>query len=136
VQSYRTALKSASAQLLAQMHTHEVLVNNQNLIQQQAIWLRCKQAQGCRPLTFSNRSRTRLAPTPTNSSTNSEAAQEKKGVPASPATALASSVLPVPGGHSSSSSSSRSGGGAGVCKQQGRVGVSNKLTSSGGGGLC
>ena len=49
------------------------------------------------PLTFSNRSRTREAPTPTNSSTNSEAAQEKKGTPASPATALASRVLPVPG---------------------------------------
>lgn len=50
----------------------------------------------CMLLTFSNRSRTRLAPTPTNSSTNSEAAHEKKGVPASPATALASRVLPVP----------------------------------------
>ena len=48
------------------------------------------------PHTFSNRSRTRDAPTPTNSSTNSEAAHEKKGTPASPAMALASSVLPVP----------------------------------------
>lgn len=58
-------------------------------------------------LTFSNRSRTRLAPTPTNSSTNSEAAQEKKGVPASPATALASSVLPVPVCHKKSSMQQR-----------------------------
>jgi hypothetical protein len=47
-------------------------------------------------LTFSNRSLTREAPTPTKSSTNSEAAQLKKGTPASPATALASRVLPVP----------------------------------------
>mmetsp|Transcript_27206 Transcript_27206/g.59434 ORF Transcript_27206/g.59434 Transcript_27206/m.59434 type:complete len:280 (-) Transcript_27206:704-1543(-) len=57
-----------------------------------------KMMQGAFALAFSNRSRTRDAPTPTNSSTNSEAAQEKKGVPASPATALASRVLPVPGG--------------------------------------
>ena len=34
----------------------------------------------------------------TNISTNSEAAMEKKGTPASPATALARRVLPVPGG--------------------------------------
>ena len=43
------------------------------------------------------RSRTRLAPTPTNNSTNSEALKEKNGTPASPATARAKSVLPVPG---------------------------------------
>ena len=49
-------------------------------------------------LAFSKRSRTRDAPTPTKSSTNSDAAHEKKGVPASPAPALASRVLPVPGG--------------------------------------
>mmetsp|Transcript_6931 Transcript_6931/g.28423 ORF Transcript_6931/g.28423 Transcript_6931/m.28423 type:complete len:252 (-) Transcript_6931:285-1040(-) len=54
--------------------------------------------QGALDLAFSNRSRTRDAPTPTNISTNSDAAHEKKGTPASPATALASSVLPVPGG--------------------------------------
>ncbi len=47
--------------------------------------------------TFLNRSRTREAPTPTNISTNSEPEMEKNGVPASPAMALASSVLPVPG---------------------------------------
>ena len=44
------------------------------------------------------RSRTRLAPTPTNISTKSEPAIEKKGTSASPATALAKRVLPVPGG--------------------------------------
>mmetsp|Transcript_11410 Transcript_11410/g.38915 ORF Transcript_11410/g.38915 Transcript_11410/m.38915 type:complete len:254 (+) Transcript_11410:392-1153(+) len=44
--------------------------------------------------------RTREAPTPTNISTNSEPDAEMKGVPASPATARASSVLPVPGGPS------------------------------------
>ena len=48
-----------------------------------------------------NRSRTRLAPTPTNISTKSEPEMEKKGTPASPATALASRVLPVPGGPTS-----------------------------------
>mmetsp|Transcript_42769 Transcript_42769/g.100373 ORF Transcript_42769/g.100373 Transcript_42769/m.100373 type:complete len:332 (-) Transcript_42769:213-1208(-) len=41
--------------------------------------------------------RTRDAPTPTNISTNSEPEHEMKGTPASPATARASSVLPVPG---------------------------------------
>ena len=44
-----------------------------------------------------NRSRTRAAPTPTIISTNSAALMEKNGTPASPATALASRVLPVPG---------------------------------------
>ena len=46
----------------------------------------------------SNKSRTREAPTPTNISTKSEPDMEKNGTPASPATALASRVLPVPGG--------------------------------------
>jgi len=45
----------------------------------------------------SNISRTRLAPTPTNISTKSEPLIEKNGTSASPATALAISVLPVPG---------------------------------------
>ena len=49
-----------------------------------------------------NRSRTRDAPTPTNISTNSEPEMEKNGTPASPATARASSVLPVPGGPTNS----------------------------------
>src|SRR5579864_8072288 len=44
-----------------------------------------------------NRSRTRLAPTPTIISTNSLAPMLKNGTFASPATARASSVLPVPG---------------------------------------
>ncbi len=46
----------------------------------------------------SKRSRTLDAPTPTNISTKSEPEIEKNGTPASPATALASRVLPVPGG--------------------------------------
>ena len=57
-----------------------------------------KMMQGEFCLACSKRSRTRLAPTPTNISTKSEPEIEKKGTPASPATARASSVLPVPGG--------------------------------------
>ena len=49
-------------------------------------------------MAFSNKSLTLLAPTPTNNSTNSEAAIERKGTPDSPAIALANNVLPVPGG--------------------------------------
>ena len=49
-----------------------------------------------------NKSRTRDAPTPTNISTKSEPAREKNGTFASPATAFASNVLPVPGGPTSS----------------------------------
>ena len=43
-------------------------------------------------------SRTRDAPTPTNISTKSDPDIVKNGTPASPAIALASKVLPVPGG--------------------------------------
>ena len=43
-------------------------------------------------------SRTRDAPTPTYSSTNSDPDIDTNGTPASPATAFASKVLPVPGG--------------------------------------
>ena len=57
-----------------------------------------KMMQGEFCLACSNRSRTREAPTPTNISTKSEPEIEKNGTPASPATARASSVLPVPGG--------------------------------------
>ncbi len=46
----------------------------------------------------SNMSRTRLAPTPTNISTKSEPLMLKNAASASPAMALANSVLPVPGG--------------------------------------
>ena len=53
--------------------------------------------QGAFFLALVNKSRTRDAPTPTNISTNSEPDIEKKGTSASPATALASIVLPVPG---------------------------------------
>ena len=48
------------------------------------------------------RSLTLAAPMPTNISTNSEPDMEKNGTFASPATAFASSVLPVPGGPTSS----------------------------------
>ena len=44
------------------------------------------------------RSLTLDAPTPTNISTKSDPDREKKGTLASPATAFASNVLPVPGG--------------------------------------
>ena len=60
-----------------------------------------KMMQGAFSLAFLKRSRTREAPTPTKTSTNSEPEMEKKGTPASPAMALASSVLPVPGGPTS-----------------------------------
>ncbi len=45
-----------------------------------------------------NKSLTREAPTPTNISTKSEPDKEKKGTSASPATAFANNVFPVPGG--------------------------------------
>ena len=53
-------------------------------------------------LAWSKRSRTREAPTPTYSSTKSEPDIDRNCTPASPATALAMSVLPVPGGPTSS----------------------------------
>ena len=56
-----------------------------------------KTMQGAFFLPCSNRSRTRDAPTPTNISTKSEPEIEKNGTLASPATARASRVLPVPG---------------------------------------
>mmetsp|Transcript_7370 Transcript_7370/g.15405 ORF Transcript_7370/g.15405 Transcript_7370/m.15405 type:complete len:286 (+) Transcript_7370:785-1642(+) len=59
-----------------------------------------KMMQGEFFFAFSKMSRTRDAPTPTNISTNSEPETAKKGTPASPATALARRVLPVPGGPS------------------------------------
>ena len=61
-----------------------------------------KMIAGATLLASWNRSRTRLAPTPTNISTKSEPEMEKNGTRASPATALASSVLPVPGEPTSS----------------------------------
>src|SRR5574344_575034 len=54
--------------------------------------------QGAFSLACLKRSLTREAPTPTNISTKSDPANEKKGTSASPATALANNVLPVPGG--------------------------------------
>ena len=56
-----------------------------------------KMMQGALVLACSKRSRTRAAPTPTNISTNSDPEIEKNGTPASPATARASRVFPVPG---------------------------------------
>ena len=44
-----------------------------------------------------NKSLTREAPTPTNISTKSDPESEKNGTLASPATALANNVFPVPG---------------------------------------
>jgi hypothetical protein len=61
-----------------------------------------KMIAGAASLAWANRSRTREAPTPTIISTNSDADIWKNGTPASPATARASSVLPVPGGPLSS----------------------------------
>ena len=54
--------------------------------------------QGAFSLACLNRSLTREAPTPTNISTKSDPEIEKNGTLASPATALANKVLPVPGG--------------------------------------
>ena len=61
-----------------------------------------KMMQGAFFLACSNMSRTRLAPTPTNISTKSEPEMVKNGTLASPATARAVKVLPVPGGPTSS----------------------------------
>ena len=60
-----------------------------------------KMMQGAFSFACLKRSRTFAAPRPTNISTNSEPAIWKKGTPASPATALAIRVLPVPGGPTS-----------------------------------
>ena len=57
--------------------------------------------QGALSLACLKRSRTLAAPMPTNISTNSEPDMEKNGTWASPATALARRVLPVPGGPTS-----------------------------------
>jgi hypothetical protein len=61
-----------------------------------------KTIAGADSFACAKRSRTREAPMPTIASTNSEADKEKNGTLASPATARASSVLPVPGGPTSS----------------------------------
>lgn len=54
--------------------------------------------QGAFFLASAKRSRTLDAPTPTNISMNSAAEIEINGTPASPATAFARRVFPVPGG--------------------------------------
>jgi hypothetical protein len=57
-----------------------------------------KMMDGARLRASSNRSRTREAPTPTNISTKAEPVTDRNATSASPATARAISVLPVPGG--------------------------------------
>mmetsp|Transcript_80025 Transcript_80025/g.203650 ORF Transcript_80025/g.203650 Transcript_80025/m.203650 type:complete len:203 (+) Transcript_80025:1625-2233(+) len=57
-----------------------------------------KMMHGADFLASANRSRTLDAPMPAKTSTNSAADTLKKGTPASPATAFANKVLPVPGG--------------------------------------
>ena len=54
--------------------------------------------QGAFFLAWANRSLTLAGPTPTNISKNSDPEILRKGTLASPATALANRVLPVPGG--------------------------------------
>jgi hypothetical protein len=61
-------------------------------------------------------SRTREAPTPTNISTKSEPEIEKNGTLASPAMALASSVLPVPGGRPSARRAGSCRRASGTCR--------------------
>ncbi len=56
-----------------------------------------KMIQGAAFLAFLNRSLTLDAPAPTSISSNSEPDVWKNGTSASPATAFAKSVLPVPG---------------------------------------
>ena len=60
-----------------------------------------KMIQGAFSLACLKRSLTLEAPTPTNISTKSDPDKEKKGTFASPATAFAISVFPVPGGPTS-----------------------------------
>ena len=57
-----------------------------------------KMMAGARLRASAKRSRTRDAPTPTNISTKLEPVRARNGTRASPATARASRVLPVPGG--------------------------------------
>mmetsp|Transcript_4972 Transcript_4972/g.16657 ORF Transcript_4972/g.16657 Transcript_4972/m.16657 type:complete len:296 (+) Transcript_4972:792-1679(+) len=56
-----------------------------------------KMMQGAMARACAKRSRTREGPTPTNISMKSEPLMDRKGTEASPAVALARSVLPVPG---------------------------------------
>mmetsp|Transcript_27205 Transcript_27205/g.59430 ORF Transcript_27205/g.59430 Transcript_27205/m.59430 type:complete len:237 (-) Transcript_27205:800-1510(-) len=60
-----------------------------------------KMMEGLWARAWANRSLTRAGPTPTNISMKSEPLMERKGTLASPAVALASRVLPVPGGPTS-----------------------------------
>ena len=60
-----------------------------------------KMMDGACARAWANRSLTRAGPMPTNTSMKSEPLMDRKGTLASPAAALASSVLPVPGGPTS-----------------------------------
>ena len=73
-----------------------------------------KMMAGERLRASAKRSRTLDAPTPTNISTKLEPDRAKNGTPASPATALAMSVLPVPGGPTMSTPFGADGPGRGV----------------------
>mmetsp|Transcript_15530 Transcript_15530/g.43454 ORF Transcript_15530/g.43454 Transcript_15530/m.43454 type:complete len:235 (-) Transcript_15530:1091-1795(-) len=76
-------------------------------------------------LAFSNISRTREAPTPTNISMNSVPLALKNGTPASPAIAFARRVLPVPGGPTRSTPA-----GDRAPRSKNRLGLRRKATTS------
>lgn len=92
-----------------------------------------KTIQGAFSLAYLNKSLTFAAPIPTNISTNSEPEIEKKGTFASPATALASIVFPVPGG---STNKAPFGNFAPIleylslCSRKSTISVSSSLASS------
>ncbi len=71
-----------------------------------------KMIEGALLWASANRSRTRDAPTPTNISTKLEPVRAKKGTSASPATARAMRVLPLPGGPDHEDASGTDGAGA------------------------
>ena len=78
-----------------------LLISLKDVYKRQASISSMKIIHGAFFLASSNKSLTREAPTPTNISTKSEPEIEKNGTPASPATAFASNVFPVPGGPTS-----------------------------------
>ena len=115
----KSAGSSTSARFVAAITISFVFLSNPSISTN--IWLRVCSRSSCPPpkpvplsrpmasissmkiiagaaiLAVIKRSLTRLAPTPTNISTNSDAEMWKKGTFASPATARASRVFPVPG---------------------------------------
>ena len=114
-----SALSSTSMRFVAAMHTTPASLPNPSSSTRSwfSVWSRSslpdppaprglpmassssmKMIEGACFFACEKRSRTRAAPTPTNISTNSDAVREKNVAPDSPATALARSVLPQPGG--------------------------------------